>query len=286
MSGVNAVYLPLIERDFDAIPAAMRDYLAGASAEDLWAAVTRFAVLAFAPSLHSKRVLAACRSARELSTTWGARWPELLAECARYAAESRPAWSEPPPLDPPPVDGGAPPADLAEALAAGDRHAAERWLAANLDSADRTLVRMATGETLLLLDSVLALEEPLGGKSRYPLLRTVVWDLLSSPPEPEQPGTLEELTSAARHERGAVDRITAVFVAEAGRRLREGVPVEPRDQAADVPFEPYRLSRDFGQTLIAHAVARRLAPAAARSLLDAVRDNLLHGESFSEWSLA
>lgn len=292
MPGVNALYLPLIERDFDAIPGTAREFLAASSPEELWVATARFAVLAFAPSLHSKRALAACRAALELKEEAGERWPDLIVECARYAAESRPAWSEPPPLDPPAVEPGEAPG-LRQSIEAGDRHAAERWLAANLADAPPVLLQSATGETLLLLDTALALLEPLGERARYPLLRTVVWDLVSGGDQEDASCPLEEAIAEASRERGAADRVSAVFVAEARSRLMGGerrAPPPVHQAAGGAPggrvLEPYRLSRDFAQTLIAHAVAQRLPSAEARSLLEAVHDNLRHGESFSEWSLA
>ncbi|MFL6247729.1 MAG: hypothetical protein ACJ74H_17025, partial [Thermoanaerobaculia bacterium] len=126
MSDTSALYDPLIERDLAAIPAAARAFAEQHSADELWIAVARFAVLAYAPSQHAKRAVMACRAAYELhSVDW-------TIECARYAAESRPPWSEPPILDPPQVDE---PIDLHAALAANDRIAAEHWLASHLDSA-------------------------------------------------------------------------------------------------------------------------------------------------------
>jgi hypothetical protein len=50
-------------------------------------------------------------------------------------------------------------------------------------------------------------------------------------------------------------------------------------------LEPYRLARDYAQTLIAHSVARTL-PSRADQFLRAVHHNLEHGESFAEWSFA
>jgi hypothetical protein len=49
---------------------------------------------------------------------------------------------------------------------------------------------------------------------------------------------------------------------------------------------PYRLARDYAQTLLAHHYARRLPPELAEQLLHAVHHNLQHGESFADWSFA
>ncbi|MFP5245672.1 MAG: hypothetical protein ACLGH0_03175, partial [Thermoanaerobaculia bacterium] len=102
MSGAaSALYEPLIERDLDAFPAAARAFLASHSEEELWIAVARFAVLAYAPAQHAKRAVVACRATWDLRDELEERFVPMIVECARYAAESRQPWSEPPILDPP-----------------------------------------------------------------------------------------------------------------------------------------------------------------------------------------
>src|SRR5688572_14827187 len=92
VSDTSALYEPLIERELAAIPAAARAFAAEHSADDLWIAVTRFAVLAYAPSQHAKRAVMACRAAHDLRDALGDRWLDMIIECARYAAESRQPW--------------------------------------------------------------------------------------------------------------------------------------------------------------------------------------------------
>ncbi|MFZ2490195.1 MAG: hypothetical protein WA208_01795, partial [Thermoanaerobaculia bacterium] len=85
----GALYESLIERDLDAIPAAVRQFRDDHSSDELFLAVARFAVLAYAPSGHSRHALLACLSARDVRDVAGERFDDLLIECARYAAESR-----------------------------------------------------------------------------------------------------------------------------------------------------------------------------------------------------
>lgn len=283
---VGALYEVLIERDLPSIPRAAAQFLERESAGSLWTAVSRFALLAFAPSLHSKRALVACRAAGELQDEYGARWSEILVECARYAAESRPPWSEPPPLDPPEIDASAATDDLAAVLASGDRLRAERWLAAHVDEAPSALLPAARGETLLLLDAALALEATLGAKGRFALLRTVVWDLVANPGETDPDLPVAELVARASSEQGSIESVSAVFAAEARRRMETRPAPSPQRAAPPHPAPVYRLARDFAQTLIARSVTRRLIPAEAELLLAAVDENLEHGESYADWSLA
>src|SRR5437660_10336231 len=94
-------YEPFIERDLDAVPAAVAEFRGAHSAEETWTAVTRFAVLAFAPSQHSIHALLACLSVWDLREDLGAQFDQAIVRCAIYAAASRQPWSEPPMLDPP-----------------------------------------------------------------------------------------------------------------------------------------------------------------------------------------
>jgi hypothetical protein len=98
-----------------------------------------------------------------------------------------------------------------------------------------------------------------------------------APPDDDAP--LETLVQRAIDAKGAIDAVQAVFVRDASGSA--GVP--PAGPAASAP-PMYQLARDYGQTLIAHAVARRLALPPA--FLDAVLHNLEHGESYADWSFA
>lgn len=271
-------YEPLIERDLDAIPAAAHAYLETHAPEDLWVSVTRFAVLAYAPSQHSKRAVMSCRAAYDVRDELGDRWTELIVQCARYAAEARQPWSEPPILEPPEPSSGEV-EELRAAMREGDRLRGERWLAARLDDADDALHEIVHGDALLMLDTARALIPLLGEKGRYALLRMPVWELIADPNAEDEDAPLETLIARAVEQNGAIDAVTAVFVRTAG-----GPPSAP--PAAGRPLDPYPLARDYAQTLIAHSVARRLSSSDAERLLHAVHHNLQHGESYAEWSFA
>ena len=265
----SELYEPLIERDFDAFRPIAQTFAESRSVEELWVAVTRFAVLAYAPSQHAKRAVVACLAAHDALDL------EMIVECARYAAESRQPWSEPPMLEPPEPSSG----DLAE-LFAGDRSLAERWLSARLDGADAALWDVVHCDARLMLDTAVGLLPLLGEKGRYALLRMPVWELIADPDARDEDVPVETLVARAVEANGSPDAVSAVFYAltvpsprERGEGQGEGPPA-------------YRLARDYAQTLIAHHYARRLSPAHAEQLLHAVRYNLEHGESFADWSFA
>lgn len=283
-SATAALYAPLIERDLEAIPAAAREFARSHSPEELWTAVARFAVLAYAPSQHSKRAFIACRAAHDLRHDLDDRWLDLLVECARYAAESRQPWSEPPLLDPPHVDSSRiwGTDALERAIDASDRAAAEQWLAARLDDPDDDLRAFARGDALLVLDSALAMRPLVGEKGRYALLRVVIWELLSEESSDAADAPLETLVETAIEREGSIDTVRAVFIHLAGQRTH---PAE--DRLVRVPLEPYHLARDYAQTLIAHAFAKRFpSHVEPEPFLAAVHRNLKDGESFADWSFA
>ena len=310
---IAQLYEPLIARDLSAIPAAVRTFRQSNSSDDLFLAVARFAVLAFAPSQHSKHALLATLAARDLRDDYGDRWDDLLSECARYVAESRQPWSEPPILEPPAIDADQP-RDI-EALRAAvvnrDRLAGERWLAARLDDDDllHDLLVVATddfedlGQKLIVTTAAWKLASVLGEKGRYAALRVATWEIISygnvipSREDGEESGRgldkgslYESLVQNTLAEKGSLESVHEVFLYHAAKntpvfaRVCNYLASQPmRSSAIDLPrvgAPPiYRLARDYGQCLKAFALRdQRVAAAAAY--------NLEHGPSFADWSFA
>ena len=263
-------YEPLIERALDAIPAAAHAFLDTHSVEELWTSVTRFAVLAYAPSQHAKRAVMACRAA------WDVReeidFPAMVIECARYASEARQPWSEPPILEPPTPSSGEL-SELREAMREGDRLRAEQWLSARLDDAPEALRSVARGDALLMLDTAVALEPLLGEKGRYALLRMPVWELIVDPAATDEDAPLETLIARAVEENGSVASVREVLIRRSGFSLTSRAEARPT-------LTPYPLARDYAQTLLVHALIPH------PDLLHAVHYNLEHGDSYADWSFA
>jgi hypothetical protein len=127
------------------------------------------------------------------------------------------------------------------------------------------------GDARLMLDTALALELLLGEKGRYALLRMPVWELIADPDDADPTEPCEVLIARAVANHGSVDSVREALL-ECGGKAAAFRP--------DRELHPYRLARDYAQTLITHA----LAP--FPQLIAAVHDNLEHGESFADWSLA
>ena len=128
------------------------------------------------------------------------------------------------------------------------------------------------GDALLMHDAVEALEPLLGEKGRYALWRMVHLEIEAGPSSPR--GTLDELIANVVESRGAPDAVQRVFWSAAA--------LQPSSSFSSL--SPYELARDFAQTLLAHLYAPRFQQPHAQALLDAVHDNLEHGDSFAEWS--
>src|SRR5438874_5046903 len=182
-------YDPFIERDVDGIRAAIHDFRREHSSHDLFLAVARFAVLAYAPSQHAKHALIACLSAWDVREQLADRWDDLLIECAIYAAQSRQPWSEPPILDPPKLaaDQRGDIDELRAAVDDGDRLRAERWLAKRIDDNDleRDFFTVVAddfadlGNKIIVANSVWRLAKLLGEKGRFATLRAGVWEMVA-----------------------------------------------------------------------------------------------------------
>jgi hypothetical protein len=235
MAAVSELYAPLIARDVEAIPAAVKRFRASASADQLFAAVTRFAVLAYAPSQHAKHALLACVAAYELRDELGDRWDDVLTECAIYAASSRQPWSEPPIGDPPPITDDQPRhlGEMLAAIEAGDRLRGERWLASRLSDINLPRDYFAAaladaadvGHKLIVSAAVWKIAAMFPPPARFATLRVGIWEDVSYRGEPlERQGValdartlLERLANTIVAERGAIVAVQALFFFAAAR---------------------------------------------------------------------
>jgi hypothetical protein len=297
-TAVSALYEPLIARDLDAVGRAVRAFRTEATSEELFLAVARFAVLSYAPSQHAKHAVLAAMAAWELREEAGENWDSLLAECACYAAASRQPWSEPPIMTMPEVDDTMP-ADIDELRAAcdtQDRLRAERWLARRIDdpSLANELLTVAAedlsdlGHKLIISNAALKLVPILGNQGKYVTLRMAVTELTAYRGEAalEVAADLDQLIERCIAQKGSLESAHGVFLFDAAAEWGKHFET-PR---AATPPPVYRLGRDLGAALKAHAVAKRLRARFPKADVDgfvaAVHHNLEHGPSLEDWSFA
>jgi hypothetical protein len=317
------LYDPFIERDLAAIPAAVADFRASHTAEETWTEVTRFAVLAFAPSQHSKHALLACLSAWDLREELGPLFDRAVVECAIYAAASRQPWSEPPMLDPPAIEDAqrGDLDELREAITASDRLRAERWLAKRFRDADfdRDYFTVASddfedlGHKLIVASAAWRLAALLGEKGRYAMLRVGVWEMVGvgcrgsgvgGRSEPNLSDVCGAVIDNMIASEGDIISAHAIFLFDAAiqtgddaaiRRvcahLSDINPAPTPDTRHPTPgTRIYSFARDYGSCLKAHAVARRLRHrfpnAEFDRMLAAVHHNLDTAPSFEEMTFA
>jgi hypothetical protein len=278
-------YDAFIERDLAAIPKEIAAFRANHSADETWTAVARFAVLAFAPSQHSKHALLTCLSAWDLRDDLGARFDDAIVQCAIYASASRQPWSEPPMLDPPKIepDQRGDLDELREAIASSDRLRAERWLAKRYRDADfaHDYFTAASddfedlGHKLIVASAAWRLAELLGEKGRYAMLRVGVWEMVADGSgEISTPPDLDSIIERLIANSGDIVSAHALFLFDAAlqtgdqsviervcNHLPANVPASKSDSrgpAMEAPVYPF--ARDYGACLKAHAVAKRLRP--------------------------
>lgn len=277
--------------------------------------MARFAVLAYAPSQHAKHALLCCLAAWDLRDELGPRFDDAVIECAKYTAASRQPWSEPPMLDPPvlDVDQRGDLGELRQAVAAGDRLRAERWLAKRLhdDDLPRDLFTVAAddfedlGHKLIVANAAWKLSDVLGEKGRFAALRVAVCELVAYRGEAyrEHGGTIsvEALVENMVEHLGDVESAHALFLYDAaletGQEKRVGdylaQIVKPTHSALSTQHSTlpiYSYARDCGEYLKAHAVSRRLRARfpslPSDRIIAAAWHNLQHGPSFEAFSFA
>jgi hypothetical protein len=284
-------YEPFIERDLAAIPAVVAEFRAAHSADETWTAVTRFAVLAFAPSQHSLHALLSCLSAWDLRDDLGSQFDEAVVQCAIYAAASRQPWSEPPMLDPPRIeaDQRGDVDELREAIAASDRLRAERWLAKRYNDADFSsdFFTVASddfadlGHKLIVASAAMRLADLLGEKGRYAMLRVGVWEMVAVGSGELGVGSgsqdLHSLCAALAANvvanDGDIVSAHALFLFDAALQTKDdaviarvagylsNVNASPAHDTKPAPALPvYAFGRDYGACIKAHAIAKRLRP--------------------------
>ncbi len=283
-------YDAFIERDLAAIPEVLASFRAEHSPEETWTAVTRFAVLAFAPSQHSKHALLACLSTWDLRDDLGDRLDDAIVQCAIYASASRQPWSEPPMLDPPKLepDQRGDLEELRGAIAASDRLRAERWLAARYQDPDLAHDYFTAasddfedlGHKLIVASAAWRLADLLGEKGRFAMLRVGVWEMAAlgsgelgvASGSQDLDSRCAAIVANVIANGGDIESAHAMFLFDAALQTNdESVIVRvvanlsnitstptPTPHAPPSTPAPYSFARDYGACLKAHAVAKRL----------------------------
>ena len=314
-------YDAFIERDLAAIPTVIASFRKDHSVEETWTAVTRFAVLAFAPSQHSKHALLACLSAWDLRDDLATRFDDAIVQCAIYASASRQPWSEPPMLDPPKLepDQRGDLAELRAAIASSDRLRAERWLAKRYRDSDLAHDYFTAasddfedlGHKLIIASAAWRLADLLGEKGRFAMLRVGVWEMAAYSGSRESgiggrsrslDSTCTALIGDVIANGGDIVSAHALFLFDAALQTGDDFVIErvcnhlgdtktaPTPHAPPPTPTPYSFARDYGACLKAHAVAKRLRlrfpNADFDGMLVAVHKNLETSPSFEGMAFA
>jgi hypothetical protein len=306
---VQQLYEPLLERDVDGIRRAIAEFRQTHTTEELFSAIARFAVLAYAPAQHAKHAVLTCLSALDVGLT-----DELVTECAIYAAKARQPWSEPPIADPPAIDEGLP-ENLEERLAG------ERWLARRYRNDDfaRELFSAASGDLsdlghkLIMASAAWRLATQFPDAARFATLRIAVWEMTAYHGDPQNVSSdsvdvgplFARLIDTMISNEGDIVSGHAIFLLDAAlqtgqddvigrvsRSLGEAVtrlpPNIPTSQHPNV--EPYDLARDCGSLLKCHAIAKRQRARFPSldfdGMIAAAQYNLDHSESLEDFPFA
>jgi hypothetical protein len=321
---VSELYEPMILRDIDAIAVSARAFGREHGSEELFRAVSRFALLAASPSQHGKHAVVAAVAAREIEDELGSRYEDLLSECAIYAAQARLPWSEPPISDPPAIEADHPSSleEIRAAIRELDRLRGEKWLAARLRGPDiaRDFFTIAAedlsdfGHKLIVAVAVWKLAELHQQPRSFAFLRVAVgeWTSYSEPVE-RRPASRPEDRSAKRQalvnrliaEKGSPEAFHGLALYDAAmeaarlagddgieHRVAMSLQTAPIDRfspldagALEPPF--YRLARDYAEYLKSFAISSRMRQwVDPDAIRAAAKYNRDHSPSFEEWSFA
>ncbi|MGK2966845.1 MAG: hypothetical protein ACSLFM_14755 [Tepidiformaceae bacterium] len=322
---MNALYEALLTRELDKAQELVVQECRESGPESTRDSIMRFAVLAFSPSLHSRGAMYASLAMADLFDRFE-RPSSLLVECARYVGESRVPWSEAPVSDPPriPDDQSIEDTTIDEAVAAQDLHAAERWLAAAIESETLALrffdaaSRHAGDEGYGFTTAVTSwrIAERFPDTARFTVLRTAVLEWLKARHMPDPSGIAGEAAVAAAmrdyvRSGGQPNRFPPLMMLDASR-IAEVLVSRPgrytalfqRYVSADVSGGRklpdrrwsnedlvYRYAADYGFFIQSVPLSERLAdiPAddeSSERIPDAAFRFLMSSEGFEEWSFA
>ena len=289
-NAVGELYEALLGREVDRLPSIVNDAIARSSAVDLWAHLTRFSLLAAAPTEHSMHAMLATIGARAYLNS-----PELstnaLTSVAAYLSVSRLPWSEAPILEPlremdPPTAG-----ELADAAQTGNREKVEDLLNAALD--DRGVLLSAA----LLVDD----------EFFHPSIATdAILDLLRERPDMRREAVraLAVIWAASKgvgaQSIPAADAAAAEYcdsrgsVAQFHRLLAAviGGKGDPKHvhEASLLGRVSYNLAKDYGALFMIGPIAEQLSltvgDTVAANVITAALDNLTNGASYEEWLYA
>lgn len=285
----------MVHRDDPAIADSVRALIRNDGFEATLDSVTRFSLLAYAPSEHARAALLgleALSSLRDLLPADVAE--EQLIHLARYAAGARRPWSEAPITDPPPhqaEDGSD--ETLAAAVALRDRLAGERWLAACLrgdDPAQRFLVtaaniRSGLHEPLRISAACSRLARSIPPQFHFAVLRTAVVEWTAGHSYEEitpSAGEIDPALQASRlircyaekegaptrlaeiagldaacyvHETTGEAKVLQLFSSEAAEVLPSAPESHGEERPIEFPGTPAQV--DFSGALVAWSIAER-----------------------------
>lgn len=286
---VGELYSALLQRETELLPAIIDRISDDASPESVWLHLSRFALLAAAPTEHSRHALLATLEAKSYADD-----PSLfrlaLLSVAKYLSVSRLPWSEAPILEPLQPVGDVTMDSLVSAAKENRRVDLERGL--DVAMSDVTVLFAAAR----LVDDELEHQSIVAGyvhrliderpDLRREAIRAIAVDWLgagNTPTAPEPPPVIE---AAEKYigSNGDVEWMHALLAADARMPSRR-IPID-----ADVRTIDYDLARDYAAAFLAVPVAHRLShligdPLRSR-IIDAALLNLSSGPSYAEWLFA
>jgi len=292
-SAVTELYEALLQRETGALRASIDTILESGTADRLWLELTRFSLLALAPTEQSQHALLAAIGAKSyLSNPRHAA--AALTSVATYISQARLPWSEAPILEPLTAGGAVSIDSLVLAATEKRREIVESAIEALMGDRGLLLTAASRFDDELRHASIITgsiqrlvgIHPELRREGVRAIANTWITAARSMPSKSSRVSELRD--DAIRYVEGGGDVTMFHALLFADVSLAEidadaGIP----SFEADEEFLSYNLARDYASAFLIGPLASRLSPGVDDELrlqvIDASRKNLASGPGFEDW---
>lgn len=290
---ITDLYEALLQRETDALRSSIDAILAAGPPEKLWLELTRFSLLALAPTEQSQHALLATIDAGSYVSNPRCAAPALAAVAA-YLSVSRLPWSEAPILEPVVAGGVANVESIVLAASGGPREIVEQAVEAVMDQRELLLQAAARLDDELRHASIIAGSIQRLVKIHPELRRAGVRAIAncwiagagSVHSRLEENSEIRDVATRYVESNGDVAIFHQLLFADVTRHEGDSIAGVPPVEA-DESLISYNLAKDYAAAFLITPLVSRLASTVEEELrlkvIDAARNNLASGPSFEEW---
>jgi len=290
---VTDLYEALLQRETSALRSSIDRILANGTPEKLWLELTRFSLLALAPTEQSQHALLATVEAKSYLSNHRSAAAGLTS-VATYLSLSRLPWSEAPILEPVTAGGAVSVESIVLAVSEKRREIIESAVEALINKRRQLLEAAARLDDELRHASIIAgaiqklvvLHPELRREGVRAIANTWIAGAHSEPSPVSRHSETRDVAVRYVESDGDVTIFHELLFADFARTEADQT-VSPPSIGVDEEFVTYNLPKDYAAAFVIGPLVARLAPMVDQELrlkvIDAARKNLASGPSFEEW---